>query len=52
MLRHKINEKATMVLQYILGLVFDEFSSFGDDRNDLYNPEFITLMISVMNSGL
>ena len=41
-----------------LGLVFDGFSIFIVLRrseqawNDLYNPEFITLMISVLNSGL
>ena len=39
------------------GLVFDEFSSFCDARserarNDLYNSEFIRVIISVMNSGL
>ena len=35
-----------------LGLVFQRFPSFCVDRNDLYNPEFITLMISVMNFEL
>ena len=43
-----------MQLAPTVGPAFDDFLSFGDGRarNDLYDPEFITLMISVMNSRL